>query len=174
MSFIPLKDAFIDMFLDRGNMPQLRLSIASRHLKDFDPKLPHWTLEDTGMTWMERDGIYQFILYRHTDGPHNRLGMRGFGGATFSHTLTDGRTITCDDCWSSRAACLPHPAVDVIVNNTHGWALGMARYRRLIEDLGHELDADNEIIKSDAPQLNIHTGEPRTPPTTQRFYRRAS
>ena len=151
---IPLIGARIRWFDGFANKPQLYIEIPEEAMHAFDSSEPIWEATQLAPNrWIVHAsyrGITQFTVYTHLDGPKNKgpREHRGYGGATFRHRLTNNEVITCDDCWSGRAELLPFDANDVIVNNTHGWALHRNLHHQIVtEYLGQHIDAEGTITK---------------------------
>lgn len=59
--------------------------------------------------------VHYLLMHSHKYVGDEGYKFRGYGGATFRRTLTDGTPLESNDCWSTRAEELPFPCQSVTV-----------------------------------------------------------
>lgn len=96
-----------------ANDPELR--IRDPKAKPADPMDPVWNLEPDGLVWTQQGPYIEYLVMNPPSANRPAI-FRGFGGRTFHRKLTDGTIIESDDCWSSRASCLPIPCTEIKLN----------------------------------------------------------
>lgn len=133
MAIIGAKIEWMQRF---ANAPQLHVVVD----KEPNWDRPIWNRTKDGMMWAKKGNL---ITYIYMPLPPMDTPTKGFGGRRFTYTLKDGTVCTSDNCWSSRASCLPFFAMDVYVHvgsldnvGCFGYAVNYAVAKELVEGLG--------------------------------------
>lgn len=107
----------IDWFHGFTNDP--RLIIVADDIpkfKDGDP-IYHRSPIDPNLIFATKEGLVDYILMGE-ENSNQPSKLRGFAGRRFTRTLVDGTVLTSNNCWSSRASCLPINVIEGVVRET--------------------------------------------------------
>lgn len=165
MNIKNIKEAKIDWAHGYANSPTLHLVMETK--AQFPDYEPIWNYEpDSGMVWAEVDGIIDFIYMGNGMLDEDRKGFKGFGGHTFTRTLTNGTIMVSNDCWSGRAALLPFECIDINVSTDggHSWgtkAIRIEDFREIITELGFHIVPDYRHQLHEISAFPDRSGKPR-------------